>query len=244
LVTTQCLEALADALAPGVTVEPGTGEAAIAEDTARFDRQFERKQIGRAVRLWTNRQCLVTTRRFARMENFAQAAAASAARGWPVHVRASGGTTVAHRSGMLNVSRYETGLTGSIDIAHHFEEFSLWLTNALRSIGVPASTGAIAGSHCDGRFNIVVQGRKVAGTACLLRQRHDLTGILAHATVWLDGEIDADIAAICDFERALGLAAAYRAEAHMCLSDWLDLTSAGVAKFNDGNRPAINARAI
>jgi len=216
----QCLEALADALAPGVGVEPGAGEAAIAEDLVQLDRQLAREQVGRAIRLWTNRQCLVTTRRFSRMENFTLAASASAARGWPVHVRASGGTTVAHRPGMLNVSRYETGLAGSIDIAHHFEEFSLWLARTLRSIGVPAATGAIDGSHCNGRFNIVVQGRKVAGTACLLRQRHGWAGILAHATIWLDGEIDTDIAAICDFERTLGLVADYRGEAHMSISDW------------------------
>lgn len=215
------IAALAQALAPGVLIERGAGKAAVGEDTIRLDRLLARRREGDDIRLWTNQQCLVTTRRFSRMEGFAAAAAASAADGWPVCVRASGGTTVAHRPGMLNVSRYETWPAGCMDVVKRFEEFSTSLVKALRAFGIPATARAIDGSHCDGRFNIAVGRKKIAGTACLLRQCAGWSGLLTHATIWVDGDIRQDILAICRFERLLGLAPTYIPDAHICLSDWL-----------------------
>ncbi|BBE32530.1 lipoate--protein ligase family protein [Sphingosinicella microcystinivorans] len=212
------LGALARALAPDAPIAHGNGEAAIVEDERRLDALLGDQRTAEHARLWTNNRCLVTTRRFARMDRFAEAAAASSARGWPVFVRASGGTTVVHRPGILNFSLYDIAPNGTVDINTHFERFTRRLTAGFAAIGVAAETGWVAGSYCDGRFNIVSAGQKIAGTACLVRKRGGWLGVLAHAAISIDGDTRADLAAITEFERALGLDVPYAPEAHTTLT--------------------------
>jgi lipoate-protein ligase A len=223
------LEKLAAAIAPGLPIERGNGAAVIDEDFHRLDRLLLQAEERQAARLWTNRRCLVTTRRFAAMPGFDAAAAASAARGWPVFVRASGGTTVVHRPGMLNVSRFEIWRRDEIDTVVRFRHFCDRLARALRSLGLAAGTGPIVRSYCDGRFNIVVDGRKIAGTASLFRQRQGWAGLLSHATIWIDGDLSADVGAIVDFERELGLAADYAHDAHASVTEQLAVHTRGSA---------------
>ena len=212
------LDALADALAPNAPIERGNGEAAIAEDERRLDALLGEGCAIERVRLWTNIRCLVTTRRFACMERFADAAVASGARGWPVFVRASGGTTVVHRPGILNFSVHDIAPADAIDITARFERFTRRLIAGFAAIGVAAETGSVAGSYCDGRFNIVSGGQKIAGTACLVRKRRGWIGVLAHAAINIDGDAHADLAAITEFERTLGLDILYVPAAHTNLA--------------------------
>lgn len=212
------LDALAHALAPNVPIACGSGETAIAEDERRLDDLLGEGRAIDRVRLWTNSRCLVTTRRFARMDRFAEAAAASSARGWPVFVRASGGTTVVHRPGILNFSVYDIAPAEAIDITTRFEHFTRRLIAGFADVGVTAETGSIAGSYCDGRFNIVSGGQKIAGTACLVRKRGGRIGVLAHAAISIDGDTHADLAAITEFERALGFDIPYVQAAHTNLA--------------------------
>lgn len=212
------LDALARALAPNASIVHGNGEAAIVEDERRLDALLDDQRAAEYARLWTNSRCLVTTRRFARMERFAEAAAASSARGWPVFIRASGGTTVVHRPGILNFSLYDIARTGTVDINTRFERFTRRLTAGFAAIGVAAETGWVAGSYCDGRFNIVSVGQKIAGTACLVRKRGGWLGVLAHAAISIDGDTDTDLTAITEFERALGLEPRYAPDSHTNLA--------------------------
>jgi lipoate-protein ligase A len=208
------LERVAQAIGPGIPIEPGNGAAAIDEDFCRLDRLIGEQQERQVFRLWTNSQCLVTTRRFAAMPDFHNAAAESRARGWPVFVRASGGTTVVHRPGMINASRFDICHSDAIDVVGRFRHFTNDLAHSLRSLGFSAGSGSITRSYCDGRFNITVDGRKIAGTASLLRQRRKWAGLLSHATIWIEGDLGADISAITRFERDLGLQPDYDADAH------------------------------
>ncbi|WP_422061451.1 lipoyl protein ligase domain-containing protein [Sphingopyxis sp.] len=208
------LERVARAIAPDIPVEPGHGAAAIDEDVHRLDRLLGEQQERQVMRLWTNSACLVTTRRFAAMRDFDDAAVQSHARGWPVFVRRSGGTTVVHRPGMLNASRFDIWRSDEIGVVDRFRRFADDLAGSLRSLGFSAATGAIARSHCDGRFNIIVDGRKIAGTASLFRQRQGWSGLLSHATIWVEGDVRADISAVTRFECNLGLKPDYDADAH------------------------------
>jgi lipoate-protein ligase A len=212
------LDALAHALAPNVPVARGSGEAAIAEDEQRLDALFGEGRAVECARLWTNSRCLVTTRQFACMESFAEAAVASDARGWPVFVRTSGGTTVVHRPGILNFSVYDVGAADAIDITSRFERFTHRLIAGFAAVGVAAEAGRVAGSYCDGRFNIVSGGQKIAGTACLVRKRGGWVGTLAHASISIDGDPHVDLAAITAFERALGLDIPYAPASHTTLA--------------------------
>lgn len=211
------LDRLAATIAPGAPVEAGTGGEAIEADFRRLDALLAGDEAAHGLRLWTNSQCLVTTRRFAAMEGFAAAAAASATRGWPVYVRFSGGTTVAHRPGMLNVSRFEGWRCDDRDISRQFQEFCDRLARSLRSVGIEAGLGSVDRSHCDGRCNIIAHNRKLAGTASLVRRKGDFVGLLSHATLWISGNIGSDIQAIEEFENYLGLDPVYSVEAHATL---------------------------
>ncbi len=211
------IEQLAAAIAPGAVVERGDGQAAIEADSRRLDALLAGEARACGMRLWTNSQCLVTTRRFAALPGFAAAAARSAGRGWPVHVRASGGTTVAHRPGILNVSRYEGWHRADGDIAARFRSFCEELASSLAALGFAARLGHVERSYCDGRFNLVVAERKVAGTASLVRSVGERVGLLSHASLWVAGDLDADIAAIASFEDMLGFCGGYELAAHATL---------------------------
>ncbi len=230
------IEQLAAAIAPGAAIERGDGQAAIEADARRLDALLAGETRARGLRLWTNSQCLVTTRRFAALPGFAAAAARSANRGWPVHVRASGGTTVVHRAGILNVSRCEDWDCGEGDISARFRSFCEGLASALAALGFAARLGNVARSYCDGRFNIVVGERKVAGTASLVRSTGGRVGLLAHASIWVSGDLDADIAAIANFEDMLGICGGYALTAHATLRQIAAPTGVDVLAWRGGER--------
>lgn len=209
---------LAHAIAPDAAIEQGGGAAAIDEDCNRLDRLIRQQQARQALRVWTNSRCLVTTQRVARLPGFSEAAARSRSVGWPVFARASGGTTVVHRPGMLNVSQFDIWRSDGTDVVARFAQFTRRLAGALQRLGYSASTGAVIGSHCDGRFNITVDGRKTGGTASLFRQRSGWSGLLSHATLWIDGNLRDDIAAIARFEGDMGFKPAYDQDAHATLT--------------------------
>lgn len=213
------VETLAAAFSSGAAIEAGQGREAIEADAGRLAALLNGDAAARGLRLWTNRQCLVTTRRFAALPTFARAAAESAARGWPVHVRTSGGTTVAHRPGILNVSAFDAWTDDSRDVTKAFEQFCGRLVAALRSVGVDADMGWVPFSHCDGRFNITVAGRKIGGTASLLRRRGTTVAMLAHASIWVEGDVSADVEAVERLERDIGHDMAYNKSAHASICD-------------------------
>lgn len=208
---------LAMAIADDVPVECGDGRTAIDADAVRLDALLRGDASAGGWRLWTNRPCLVTTRRFAAMPRFADAALESACRGWPVFVRPSGGTTVAHRPGTLNASHFQSWRGDSDDAIRRFRIFCEHLATSICSLGVRACLGRVDRSHCDGRFNLVSAGRKLAGTASLVRRKGDYIGLLCHASIWAEGDIAADVRAIERFEAALELDTSYSENVHATL---------------------------
>ena len=69
------------------------------------------------------------------------------------------------------------------------------------------------GSFCDGRFNLAVAGRKLAGTAQSWRRVAGVPVVLAHAVIVVDADPQALTEAANAFERDLGSGRRYRAEA-------------------------------
>lgn len=212
---------VAEAIASGVTLESGDGSAAIATDSQRLDALLRDGDRVRGWRLWTNSRCLVTTRRFAATPRFDDAALASAHRGWPVFVRASGGTTVVHRPGILNASYFEAWRGDGDEVTRRFRIFCEHLAASIRSVGVSTCLGHVHGSYCDGSFNLVSGGQKLAGTASLVRLRGDYVGLLSHASIWVTGHVAADVEAIERFEAELGLQPSYSRNVHATLEQRL-----------------------
>jgi hypothetical protein len=208
---------VAAAIASGVAVEAGEGSAAIDTDSQRLDALLRGGDSASGWRLWTNSQCLVTTRRFAATPRFSDAALASARRGWPVFVRVSGGTTVVHRPGILNASYFEAWRGDGDDVTRRFRIFCEHLAASIRSVGVSICLGPVNGSYCNGSSNLVSGGRKLAGTASLVRRRGDYVGLLSHASIWVTGRVAVDVEAIECFEGELGFQPSYSENVHTTL---------------------------
>ena len=159
--------------------------------------------------LWTQSACLVTTPAIARDPSFAMAAARSAQRGWPVFKRLSGGTTVFHGDDTLCVSLLQPCPAGGPVTDAGYRSLTTLLVNALASLGIRATTGPVPEAPCDGRFNVVARGRKLAGTAMRVRTVHGRPVLLAHAVLLVGGGGNG-LTAVRAFESDLGQPRAYR----------------------------------
>ena len=110
--------------------------------------------------LWRPSNAIVLT---ARERDLVQSTTARsfATQGWPVVVRDSGGGPVALGHLCLNVS-WLTPVHGAVSIERSYSAFCEPLIAAMAQLGLAAHCAALPGSYCDGRFNLLVDGRKLA----------------------------------------------------------------------------------
>ncbi|MGB6006889.1 lipoyl protein ligase domain-containing protein [Castellaniella sp.] len=123
--------------------------------------------------LWQAPQGLVVPRTYAARPGFAEAQAAFAALGWPIHVRQSGGGVVPQGPGILNVSLARVFTGRPLDHSDAlYQHLCSLIAAALLFSGIDARAQAVEGSFCDGRYNLAVgtPARKVVGTAQLWRR--------------------------------------------------------------------------
>ena len=185
--------------------ETGSLAARIGTDVALLREVQEGARLPTA-RIWQPARGIAVTRAEARLPGFDGACASSAASGWPVVVRESGGGAVPHDVGVLCLSLlFEPPPRLSL------EEAYAWLCEplviALESFQVPVSTGAVPGAFCDGRFNLTASGRKIIGTAQRWRARPGRGGhgaVLAHASWLVDLDLPDATAALNRFQAAAG----------------------------------------
>ena len=186
-------------------------------------REMMERQIERPVlRVWTNNQCLVTTSRHAKSEKFEIASAILSKAGWPVAVRRTGGMTVPNAPGILNVSLFHQ--TSSLRPRDGYGPLAEALAEACRGLGISVDFGEVAGAMCNGAFDLSVQGRKVAGVAGLSRRR-GLAYWLVHASVLIDCDLTASIAALTQFETLIGCGREYEQSQHANLTEFAHIQS-------------------
>jgi len=141
----------------------------------------------------------------------------AAARAHRVRVRASGGGVVPQGPGLMNLSlvwRADGGVGGApVATEAIYRALCGELAGALARLGIVAEPQAVAGSFCDGRFNLAVGGRKLAGTAQSWRRVAGAPVVLAHAVIVVDADPLALTEVANAFERDLGSGRKYRAEA-------------------------------
>jgi len=138
----------------------------------------------------------------------------AAARAHRVQVRASGGGVVPQGPGLLNLSlvwRAEAAVPSNTEAI--YRALCGELTGALARLGIAAAPQAVAGSFCDGRYNLAVAGRKLVGTAQSWRRIAGAPVVLAHAVIVVDADPQELTAVANAFERDLGSGRQYRAEA-------------------------------
>ncbi|MBX5435769.1 MAG: ligase [Alicyclobacillaceae bacterium] len=119
--------------------------------------------------------------------------------GVDVVVRQTGGTAVPQGEGVFHVSWLLPRPAGGATTDQYYHLLCDPLVSWLRSFHVEATTGPLPGSYCDGRYNVLAGGRKLAGTA--QAWKGGLAGlpssrpgfVLAHAcvTVMADHELAA-----------------------------------------------------
>ena len=144
---------------------------------------MRRGEAPATARVWENARALVVARGDERLPRFGAAREALAREGWPVVVRESGGTAVPHGPGVLLLSlafRPPAGAAFALEAA--YAALAAPLARALASLGVPSGMGHAPGSFCDGRFDLVAFGRKIAGTAQRWRARPGRAGERARSS--------------------------------------------------------------
>jgi lipoate-protein ligase A len=162
--------------------------------------------------LWTAPSGIIVPRRCTALPGWAVAAAEHLH--GELQVRASGGGPVPQGPGVWNLSLAwpapgpEPSGTETI-----YRGLCSALTAALARLGVEATAQPVAGSFCDGRYNLAVHGRKLAGTAQAWRRVAGVPMVLAHAMIVVDADPQALTSRANAFEASLGSGTRYRADA-------------------------------
>lgn len=154
-----------------------------------------RGEVGPMWRLWQDGPALVVTRKESHLPHFHLACASLQRQGWPVVVRQSGGSALPHTAEMLQLSLI---LPRSFIDVERIAQLYAWLVAPLvglmETYGIHADFGEVEGAFCDGHYNLVADGRKIAGTA--QRWIGGLAGVpsrqgavLAHATLFVKGQM-------------------------------------------------------
>ena len=232
----------------------GAGEGA-AQRVARDAALLEAVRSGAApatARVWENARCLVVARSDRRLPRFDAAAAALAAAGWPVVVRESGGTAVPQGPGILSLSLAFRPAPGApCTIESVYDALCRPVEDALTRLGVSAARSEVPGAFCDGRYDLAVLGRKIAGTAQRWRAgpagpSRERGAVLAHAVLLVDVERAEATGAVNRFYAAAGSERRCAAAASITLREALaaagsDLAGASAADLGVAARAALLA---
>lgn len=189
--------------------------------------QVQRGEGDCGLLLWRPRAAaLVIPRKFERLSGFAAACALCEARGWPVALRDSGGEPVPQSPAVLNVALVYAVPPGEKEVTRLetaylrlCQPFSAWLA----AQGLTPGLGEVAGAFCDGRYNITLRERKLAGTAQRWRRRlaDGRNLVLAHAAVLMDNQRATMVELVNAFYAACGLDDRCRATSHVALAECL-----------------------
>lgn len=164
------------------------------------------------IRVWRHAdvQGLVVSRRDVAGDAGQRAMQVMRDRGWSVFVRPTGGTAVPHGRGVLNLSLLLPRTREKATTDDYYRLLCGSLIAWLSSLGLKAATGEMPGSYCDGNYNVIVDGKKLVGTAQAWRgglagtaSRHP-GYVLAHACVMIDVDLAAALSAINTFYVEVG----------------------------------------
>ncbi|RON44766.1 lipoate--protein ligase family protein [Pseudomonas frederiksbergensis] len=169
-------------------------------------------------------RALVMPRRLNRLPQFESACEVSAAAGWPVLLRETGGEPVPQSASTINIALVYAAPRSEGDqnrIETAYRRLCDPICQLLDELGGVSSLGEVEGAFCDGRFNVNLDGRKMVGTAQRWRQSKGGTRPvgLVHGALLLDNERESMVAAVNRFNEACGLEQRVRAESHIALHE-------------------------
>jgi len=138
--------------------------------------------------LWSSNAAIVVGKTETQLPNYAHACAQLNDLGWSVLPRLTGGTAFAQGPGILNLSAVCTLGDGQRSIKRSYQDFCDALIHAFASIGVNVNIGGQSRAFCDGDYNLLLDQKKLVGTA----QRWRKSAVLAHAAILM--QLDKDYA--------------------------------------------------
>lgn len=171
-----------------------------------------------ACEVWITDQCLIAPAGMDQKPGFRRAAEELRSAGWPVFVRNTGGDVTPQGPGALNISivfALPDGISPTIEGG--FDVLCAPIFKALAALGHEGCYASVAGSFCDGAYNVVVGDRKIAGTAQRwrrLRSTPDRHAVFAHAVLLFDADLSAGVRAVNRLRRACGRTDQVRLNAH------------------------------
>lgn len=170
--------------------------------------------------------CLVVPRKMSNLPGFAEASLGALKRGYSVSVRETGGGAVIQSSGTVNLTiAFIMPVKMDDHIGQAYKLLCEPVMQILRQRGADTTYGAVDGAICDGAYNIVVNGRKLAGTA--QRWRHakvigESYAVLGHFVLSDDADYSAACRVVNEFHTSVGVATAVKAESHV---NWTEIAS-------------------
>ncbi|HTS41207.1 MAG TPA: hypothetical protein VMH84_11785 [Xanthobacteraceae bacterium] len=115
-----------------------------------------------ALLIWRCAPALLVTRSETRLPRFDGAVAAMQAAGWPVLLRKSGGGACPLGPGTVQVSMIEA-VSSDATMNAKYTALARLLQFTLSTFQIVCQTGSVAGAFCPGKYDLSVQGKKIAG---------------------------------------------------------------------------------
>jgi lipoate-protein ligase A len=158
----------------------------LARETAQLQELLDQGGPSR-VFLWScPERCIVASRRDALLPGFRGAVQALADAGTAVHTRVTGGGACPQGPGVLNISAlYAIAADERASIEASYQWFCGRFAEFLDTFGLQSEIGARPGSFCDGRYNVLAEGKKLIGTAQRWKRNEQRVAILGHALLLL-----------------------------------------------------------
>lgn len=224
---------------PGWRVVDDRSPGGAHERLDRDRRLLEAVRAGTApptARIWENARCIVAARSERGLAGLEAARRELAAQGWPLLVRESGGTAVPHAPGTLQLSlAFRPPERPRCTLESVYGALGLPLLRTLERLGIAAAFGDVPGSFCDGRFNLVTHGRKLAGTAQRWRTRPGAAApgrgaVLAQALLLVCGDVEELTDAVNTFYAAAGSPRRSEPGASITVAECLDRGDDGLVE--------------
>ena len=136
----------------------------------------------RLLLLWRAPRALVVGRSDTRLPHFADAVDRLVVEGWPVLSRRSGGSACPVSEGTLQIGLAQAVFTATTIDAAYIELANI-IRTVLESYGLMAATRRTSSGFCPGRYDISVNGRKVAGLSQHWRQCNGQITVTTAATM-------------------------------------------------------------
>ncbi len=185
--------------------------------------------------VWTTDQALIVPFSATHEADFEKAQQQMGEKQWPVFVRHTGGDVTPQSPSMVNVSfAFCIPRTKDLSIRETYESFCQPILNYLREdLAIDAYLSSVEGAFCDGAYNVVVDGRKLAGTAQRWRLTETPDGrpavaVLGHAAILWDVDIATSIAATNEFYRRSSVARSVVADKHTTVAELAGARQPGV----------------